>query len=148
MLMSNSGNFGWYVKWNWDISVWSDQNIRDQLWRWSTLTGPFISVGLKCPFPFDKNCCPQYCSFVSCLHKRAVACVGFMQPQSTVSSARGISKIFNRNLLNWNRPLFWKKKKQSPRQKKDDMNQSFFYFIQCHAARNQISAWADCWKRS
>ena len=27
------------------ISVWSDRNIRDQLWRWSTLTGPVISVG-------------------------------------------------------------------------------------------------------
>ena len=27
------------------ISVWSDRNIRDQLWRWSTLTGLVISVG-------------------------------------------------------------------------------------------------------
>ena len=27
------------------ISVWSDRNIRDQLRRWSTLTGPAISVG-------------------------------------------------------------------------------------------------------
>ena len=28
----------------WTISVWSDQNMHDQLWRWSTLTGPVILV--------------------------------------------------------------------------------------------------------
>ena len=28
----------------WTISVWSDQNTHDQLWRWSTLTGPVILV--------------------------------------------------------------------------------------------------------
>ena len=27
------------------ISVWSDWNIQDQLWRWSTLTGLVISDG-------------------------------------------------------------------------------------------------------
>ena len=32
------------------ISVWSDRNIRDQLWR---------SVGPKCPFPFDKIVVPS-----------------------------------------------------------------------------------------
>ena len=44
------------------ISVWSDRNIGDQLWRWSTLTGLVISVGWslgpKCPFPFDKIVVP------------------------------------------------------------------------------------------
>ena len=38
---------------------WSDRNIGDQLWRWSTLTG---LVG-----PNWQNCCPQYRSFVSSL---------------------------------------------------------------------------------
>ena len=47
------------------ISVWSDRNIRDQLWKWSTLTGLVISVGRfrsvgpKYSFPFDKILVPS-----------------------------------------------------------------------------------------
>ena len=41
------------------IFNWSDRNIGDQLWRWSTLTR---LVG-----PNWQNCCPQYRSFVSSL---------------------------------------------------------------------------------
>ena len=37
------------------ISVWSDRNIRDQPWRWSTLTGLVISVGrTEMSLPFNK----------------------------------------------------------------------------------------------
>ena len=42
------------------ISVWSYRNIRNQLWRWSTLTGLVISVGrTECLFPFDKIVVPD-----------------------------------------------------------------------------------------
>ena len=52
------------------ISVWSDQNIRDQLWRWSTFTGLVISIGRTgMPLFICQNCCPQYRSFVSCLKR-------------------------------------------------------------------------------
>ena len=46
------------------ISVWFDRNIRDQLWRWSTLTGLVISVGRTEMFlSIWQNCCPQYRNF-------------------------------------------------------------------------------------
>ena len=38
------------------ILVWFDWNIRDQLWRWSTLTGQVISVGRT---EFDKIVVPS-----------------------------------------------------------------------------------------
>ena len=42
------------------ILVWSNHNIWDQLWKWSTLTGLVVSVGqMKCPFPFDKIVVPS-----------------------------------------------------------------------------------------
>ena len=54
----------------WTISVWSDWNIRDQLWRWSTLTGPVISVSWAKMFhSIWQNCCPQYHSFVFSLQE-------------------------------------------------------------------------------
>ena len=45
----------------WTNLVWSDRNIWDQLWRWSTLTSLVISVGQtkKFPFPFDKIVVPS-----------------------------------------------------------------------------------------
>ena len=50
------------------ISVWSDRNIRDQLWGPSTLTGPVISVGrTKMSLSIWQNCCSQYRSFCSIL---------------------------------------------------------------------------------
>ena len=52
------------------ISVWSGRNIRDQLWRWSTLTGLGFSVGrTEMSLFIWQNCCPQYRSFVSCLQE-------------------------------------------------------------------------------
>ena len=48
------------------ISVWSDRNIRDQLWRWSTLTVLVISVvRAEMSFPIWQNRCSQYRSFVN-----------------------------------------------------------------------------------
>ena len=53
------------------ISVRSDRNIWEHLWRWSTLTGLVISVGQTnmslCTW---QNCCPQYRSFVSYLQEQ------------------------------------------------------------------------------
>ena len=48
------------------ISVWSDRNIRDQLWRWSTLTVLVISVGgAEMSFSIWQNRCSKYRSFVN-----------------------------------------------------------------------------------
>ena len=56
------------------ISVRSDRNIWNHLWRWSTSTGlPVISVGLSdqtVPFHLTKLLSLQYRSFVSCLQER------------------------------------------------------------------------------
>ena len=51
------------------ISVWSARNIRDQLWRWSTVTGLVISVGRTAV----SLCCPQYRSFLSCLQEQVLS---------------------------------------------------------------------------
>ena len=48
------------------ISVWCDRNIRDQLWRWSTLTVLVISVGgAEMSFSIWQNRCSKYRSFVN-----------------------------------------------------------------------------------
>ena len=53
------------------ISVWSDQNIWDHLWKWSALTGQVISVGRTVmSLSIWQKCCPQYRSFVSCLQEQ------------------------------------------------------------------------------
>ena len=53
------------------ISVWSDQNIRDQLWRWSTLTTLVFSVGrTEMSLSIWENCCPQCRSFLSCVQEQ------------------------------------------------------------------------------
>ena len=45
--------------------------IRDQLWSWSSLTGPVISVGrTEMSRSIWQNCCPQYRSFVFCNQTR------------------------------------------------------------------------------
>ena len=42
-------------------------NIRDQVWRWSSLTGLVISVGrTEMSLSIWQNCCLQYRSFVFC----------------------------------------------------------------------------------
>ena len=55
----NSGKFRLVHQMERIISVWSDRNIRDHLWRWSSLTGQVISVGPKCPFLFVKIVVPS-----------------------------------------------------------------------------------------
>ena len=53
------------------ISIWSDRNVRDQLWRWSFLTGSVILVGRTEMSHFiGQNLCPQYRSVVSCLQEQ------------------------------------------------------------------------------
>ena len=64
----NCRNFGWYIKMEQIISVLSYRNIRDQLWRWSILTGLVIS-DQNIPFPLT-NCCAHYRSFVSWLQEQ------------------------------------------------------------------------------
>ena len=67
----NSGNFVCYIKWNGQISVWSDRNIRDQLWWWSTLTGLVISDSrTEMSLSIWHNSCPQYRSFISLFQER------------------------------------------------------------------------------
>ena len=64
----NSRNFGWLEQ---TISVWSYQNIGDQLWMWSTLTGRVILFGrTEMSLSMWQNCCPQYSSFVSSLQEQ------------------------------------------------------------------------------
>ena len=56
------------------ISVWSDWNIWDQLWRWSTVTGLVISVGrTEMSLSICQNCCSQFRSFLSCLQDQVVS---------------------------------------------------------------------------
>ena len=56
----NSGNFGWYIKWNGPFrfgptGIFGTSFEGGQLWPiWL-----FRSVGLKCPFPFDKTVVPS-----------------------------------------------------------------------------------------
>ena len=67
----NSGKFVCYIKWNGQISVWSDRNIRDQLWWWSTLTGLIISDSrTEMSLSIWHNSCPQYRSFISLFQER------------------------------------------------------------------------------
>ena len=63
------------------ISVRSDRNIWGYLLRWSTVTGPIISIG-RTEMCLFISALP----FVSCLQitKRAVAWVGSVQPECTV----------------------------------------------------------------
>ena len=61
------------------ISVWSDRNIRDQLWRWSTLTGLVISVGRSdrnVPFHLTKllSPVPLFCIPLTRTITKPVAC--------------------------------------------------------------------------
>ena len=66
-----TGNFGWVDQMERTISIWSDRNVRDQLWRWSTLTGSVISVGrTEMSHLIWQNFCPMYRSFVSCLQEQ------------------------------------------------------------------------------
>ena len=73
-----------------DLVIWSDRNIRDQLWRWSTLTGPVISVGrTEMSLSIWQNCCSQYLFFVSFLQE--------------LSNAPWLGSC----LCNWNVPFHW-----------------------------------------
>ena len=71
------------------------RNIRDQLWRWSSLTGPVISVGwTEMSLSIWQNCCPQYRSFVLCNQTLGS---GLCNREGLFHWARGISEISNRN---------------------------------------------------
>ena len=83
------------------ISVWSDPNTRDQLWRLSALTGLVISVGrTEMSLSIWQNCCPQYPSFVDILLTRTINIIqsrgGLCQVWAT---GRESSAISNRNFL-------------------------------------------------
>ena len=69
----HSGNFGCHIKWNGPFRF-GPTGIRDQLWRWSTVTGLVISVGrTEMSLSICQNCCPQYRSFLSCLQDQVVS---------------------------------------------------------------------------
>ena len=72
------------------ISVRSHRNIWGCLWRWSSLTGPIISIGRT------EMCLFISALFVSCLQitKRAVAWVGSVQPECTLRLGTWIFGIF------------------------------------------------------
>ena len=74
------------------ISVWSDQNIQDQLRKWSTLTGLVFSVGrTEMSLSIWQNCFPQCRSFFVLLTRTITK---WNLPFHWV---RGISEISNRN---------------------------------------------------
>ena len=59
-LAQNSGNFLLVHQMEQTVSVWFNWNIRDQLWRWSSLTGLVILVSwteMSLSF-LTKYCCP------------------------------------------------------------------------------------------
>ena len=88
--------FRWYIKWN-EIYIWSDRNIRDQLWRWSTLTG---LVGPNWQNWKLLSSVPFFCiQLTRTITKRAAAWVGSVQQECTVPYiwASGISEILYRN---------------------------------------------------
>ena len=72
------------------ISVWSDRNIQDQLWRWSSLTwfGHFSWSDQNVPFNnLTKllSSVPLFCIlFTRTMTKHAVAWVGSVQPECTI----------------------------------------------------------------
>ena len=70
--------FRWYIKWN-GIYIWSDRNIRDQLWRWSTLTG---LVGPNWQNWKLLSSVPFFCiQLTRTITKRAAAWVGSVQQE-------------------------------------------------------------------
>ena len=80
------------------ILVWSDRNIRDQLRKWSTLTGPVISIGRT---ELTKLLSPVllFCILLTItitMSNVPVAWVGSVQPECMFHWARGISEISNR----------------------------------------------------
>ena len=98
----NSGNFGWYIKRERTYSFWSDRNVRNQLWRWSTLTGLVISIGrTEMSLSVWQNCCPKYRSFVSCLQEQwpnpRWLESGLCNRNVSFHWARGSSESSNRN---------------------------------------------------
>ena len=85
----NSGNFVCYIKWKGQISVWSDRNIRDQLWWCSTLTGLVISDSrTEMSLSIWHNSCPKYRSFIS-----------LFQEPLVFEQSLFCSKIFKRQYL-------------------------------------------------
>ena len=86
------------------ITVWSHQNIRDQLWRLSTLTGQVISV----PFHLTKllSPVPLFCILLTrIITKRTVAWFGSVQPECIIPLGTWNFRNFKPEfLLNRKRP--------------------------------------------
>ena len=83
-------------------SFWSDRNVRNQLWRWSTLTGLVILIGrTEMSLSVWQNCCPKYRSFVSCLQEQWPSPrwleSGLCNRNVSFHWARGSSESSNRN---------------------------------------------------
>ena len=86
------------------ISVRSDRNIWDKLWRWFTLTSPLISVGpTEKSLPFDKIVVPSTALlYPSCSRNNKQTRGGLERicetgMNFTLYWARGIFKISNQN---------------------------------------------------
>ena len=73
------------------ISVWCDRNIRDQLWRWSTLTVLVISVvRAEMSFSIWQNRCSQ----LICKHKRRKNANNGLWIGITFSAPPPLSNVF------------------------------------------------------
>ena len=86
------------------ISVWSDRNIRDQLWRWSPLTGSVSSVcRTEMSLSINKIVVPRTTPLYSAYKNKKTCGVGSVQPEWTVPfSMWNFTLEF---LLNRKRPL-------------------------------------------
>ena len=107
----NSGNFGWYIKWNGPFrfgptGIFGTSFEGSPLWP----VWVFRSVGLKCPFSFDKIVVPStallYPAYKRTITTGAVAWVGSMQPECTITLGTWNFRNFKpKFLLNGKRPL-------------------------------------------
>ena len=107
----NSGNFGWYIKWNGPFrfgptGIFGTSFEGGPLWP----VWVFRSVGLKSPFSFDKIVVPStallYPAYKRTITTGAVAWVGSMQPECTITLGTWNFRNFKpKFLLNGKRPL-------------------------------------------
>ena len=92
------------------ISVWSDRNIRDQLWRWSTLTSLVISVGrTEISLSLDKIVVPST-ALLYPAHKNNNQTRGSLGRVCATGMYRWIGqaqypKILDRIFVEWKAPL-------------------------------------------
>ena len=86
------------------ISVRSDRNIWDHLWKWFTLTSPLISVGpTEKSLPFDKIVVPSTALWIllaaGTISKHPVAWNGSVKPEWTVPFGTWNFRIFKPKFL-------------------------------------------------